>query len=52
MEKGIKGLDSLMEELKTTNIPSIAKKGFSEYDFHSVDCEDGYCITGDCTCDC
>lgn len=47
-----KVLDDLIEDLKTTNISSIEKKDFSDYDIQSEVCEDGYCITGDCTCDC
>jgi len=44
------GLDGLMEKLKTTEISSIEKRNFSDYDLQSANCEDGYCITGDCTC--
>jgi len=47
-----KRLDKLIEELRTTDISSIEKRNFSDYDSQSVDCESGYCITGECTCEC
>ncbi len=45
-------LESLMKTYKTTNVSSSDNIDIRDYDSGRAACEDGYCITGECTCDC
>lgn len=48
-----KSLDLLMQSYKSTKLSSRDKYDLTDYELRSQsNCEDGYCITSDCTCEC
>ena len=46
----MKKLDVLAKKFNSTGLDSSDRK--QDYIPSMVSCEDGYCIVGDCTCDC